>query len=153
MNEKLSCELSPLRSLCAVVVIAVMAGNLLAEDLLKKNTAQYLGWRTGRDQFTTCNQKLLAIGQGKIESTNQKCETNPPPPTFGTGKLKNVDSENWTVEIVSDDGKSAKFFYPEISQKEVREKLEGVARSNTQVFYKSPVQGRAETITTTRPKS
>ncbi len=135
------------------MVLAVSANMLHAEDLLKKKDVKYLGWQTSKDQFTTCSKTVMTIGDGKIEKTDQTCETNPPPPAFRAGKIKSLDTENRIVEIETGDGKSAKFFYPEISHEEIRKELEDIVRKNKQVFYKSPVQGRAESITTTPPKA
>lgn len=51
----------------------------MAEEMLIKKEAKYLGWQTAKDEFTTCSKNVIKIGDGRIEKTDEKCEEPQPP--------------------------------------------------------------------------
>lgn len=63
---------------CQIILIFCFGAlaTVLAEEYLHKGQARYLGWRKGKNEFRTCWNALVEIGDGKVEQTDDKC-----PPT------------------------------------------------------------------------
>ena len=74
-----------------------------AEDLLVKKGAKYLGWTTPvKNQFLTCNNTPMEIGDGKIQKTNESCSEPGkirPIAVFGTVKFVDKTQNFLAIEI------------------------------------------------------
>src|SRR5712691_927958 len=60
--------------LLSSAVLLIATTGAYSEDLLKQKTGQkYLGWRTAKSKFTTCDKTVLDI-DGTVEKANDKCD-------------------------------------------------------------------------------
>ena len=51
----------------------------MGEERLRKKGADYLGWQTAKTKFTLCDKKLIDIGDGNVEKSQDKCAQPPGP--------------------------------------------------------------------------
>ena len=61
-------------TLLAALVLSCSAVVALGEDLLRKKSGSYLGWRKSSTKFQTCSGGRLDIGTGKVLKTQEKCK-------------------------------------------------------------------------------
>jgi hypothetical protein len=146
-----SCSLaSGWPELLFLVIVACLssADRLLAEEMLHKKQARYLGWQTAKDKFTACDKTVIKIEDGKVEKTDRKCK-RPNPPPLGrppeVGIVRDSNTRDRTITLETKDGRAQTFFYPNSNEEAGGIPLEQV-RAGHKVIVSSPVAGRAESI-------
>jgi hypothetical protein len=114
----------------------------VAEELLIKKDLKYLGWVTGTDEFKTCDETIMKVGDGRIEKTNDRCSTDGRPKLIVrlTGEVTMVDQPNMVFAIKDLRGHLYKLFFHQ-GEKE----LKGL-RIGDEVIVTVPIPGRASAI-------
>ena len=123
----------------------ISSSTVVAEEMLVKGEAKYIGWQTPKLKFTTCYQYEMEIGDGKIEKTSEKCQKAPsgPSPLVIVGTVVDVHAENETFEIEDKKGQRQDLFYRETIGTKV--KLRNLKKGD-KLIVTSPIKGRAEVI-------
>jgi hypothetical protein len=130
------------------VSFIISSSTALAEEILIKGEAKYIGWQISKLKFITCHQYEIEIGDGKIEKTSEKCQKAPsgPSPLVIVGTVVSVHPENKTFAIEDEKGQRQDLFYRETIGTKV--KLRNLKKGD-KITVTSPVKGRAETIVVT----
>lgn len=121
---------------------------VMAEEMLYKEEAKYLGWHTGKKKFTTCSGNIIEVGTGRIEETNEKCEKTKPPLPVNTiikGRVENINYDNRTFQIKDEKGEFRLLFFPLADEEKGKVKLKDIQIGN-EVSVTTPIKGRAEAI-------
>jgi hypothetical protein len=134
------------------LIYAVLSTGTLAlrgEDMLIKKGAMYIGWQTATNEFRTCRGPKIAIGDGVIAKTTEKCPKDPPPnpnaaefPLKLNGTVLAVDAEKRTIQIKSDKGLTYVLFLPK--QGETASHHFADMKVGDQVTVAVPINGRAD---------
>jgi hypothetical protein len=123
----------------------ISSRTVIAEEMLIKGEAKYIGWQTSKFIFTTCHQDDIEIGDGKIERTSEKCQKAPggPGPLVMVGTVEAVDPKDETFRIKDEKGRSYDFFFRETGGAKVQ--LKDI-KTGYKLAVISPIKGRAEVI-------
>ena len=95
------------------LVLAIISMTCGAEDMLKKDGVDYIGWQKSKDEFRTCKDDLILVGDGTVESTRKKCKI--PFLTVGSpleisGVVLAVDLNSQMIKTKSAKGEMRDFF-------------------------------------------
>jgi general secretion pathway protein A len=128
-----------LTHICFYLFLITLSSTAIAEDMLIKGEAKYLGKRIGKDDFRECKGSIIKIGKGRVEKTDEKCgENGPPGPSVAdsdavdgveTGRLLAIllDAGRVTIgvnqELINDPAKGDKGFTPEVFEKQLTEQF------------------------------
>ena len=72
------CQLATLY-IAAPLLLISQTSLVFGEEILKKEGGEYLGFKTGDNEFRTCKGTVLEIGKGKIQKTSERCPPIVPP--------------------------------------------------------------------------
>ena len=135
--------------LLSSILLISISETVIAEEMLFKQENKYLGWQTGKDQFKTCNNRYIQVGDGKVEKTGQKCERRTGPgPLMTKGEVERVDTNKNTFTIRDASGQSHEFFYrASYPASEGLQKTElKDLKAGDKVIVNAPIAGRADSI-------
>jgi hypothetical protein len=65
--------------LLGLLLTALLSGSIMAEEILKKGRARFLGQRISDTEFRTCSGQIISISDGEIYATRRKCPPNQEP--------------------------------------------------------------------------
>ena len=124
----------------------LITGPLFGEEILVKEELKYLGWQTSKDQFRTCSNTAIQIGNGRIEATGEKCpEPQRIRPAMTIGTVQMVDVAGQTFEIKDNNGRLQTYFFSLPDKWKTYEALRSL-KLGDKVIVTSPIEGRAGTI-------
>jgi hypothetical protein len=140
-------EIKMIKFICIQLLFAFfigLSGTAVAEEMLIKGEAKYLGWQNkNKENFITCKKGDIPIENGKIESTNEKCpKDGRPVPLAAT--VTYVDANNRTLRVKNENGEF-NFFFPETDEIKSKVKLKDI-KIGDNVIITSPIAGRAVAI-------
>jgi hypothetical protein len=123
----------------------ISSRTVVAEEMLIKGEAKYIGWQTSKLKFTTCQLDDIEIANGKIEKTSETCGKAPggPGPLVIVGTVVDVDYKDASFQIKDERGRLYHFFFPETGGAKAELKL---IKTGAKLTVTSPIRGRAEAI-------
>jgi len=96
------------KSMRTMLAIALLnASAAAAEDLLVKDSGNYLGRKVSAKTFETCSGGSIEIGTGTVRSTERRCKTAPI--VLGPVRLQAVDQSRNRVTVKDDFGTQIQF--------------------------------------------